>query len=60
MSRAFLKETDNPADDLPDRPISPHPNLVTLEGLAAMDADLGQLEEERRSIPPTTARRSPG
>ena len=35
MSRAFVKETDEILDELPDRPISPHPNLVTAEGLAA-------------------------
>ncbi|HEY1982976.1 MAG TPA: transcription elongation factor, partial [Xanthobacteraceae bacterium] len=33
MSRAFVKETDNAAD-LPERPVSAHPNLVTPEGLA--------------------------
>ncbi|HEY3815125.1 MAG TPA: transcription elongation factor GreA [Caulobacteraceae bacterium] len=42
MSVAFTKETDVEAHaaDLPDRPISPHPNLVTTEGLAALDAEL--------------------
>lgn len=41
MSVAFTKETDVEAHaaDLPDRPISPHPNLVTAEGLAAIDAE---------------------
>ena len=40
MSVAFTKEQDSEAAaaDLPDRPISPHPNLVTPEGLAALDA----------------------
>ncbi len=40
MSVAFTKEGDAEATaaDLPDRPISPHPNLVTAEGLAALDA----------------------
>jgi hypothetical protein len=37
MSRAFVKETDDQSVDLPDRPISPHPNLVTPEGLAAIE-----------------------
>ena len=40
MSVAFTKEGDAEATaaDLPDRPISPHPNLVTPEGLAALEA----------------------
>jgi transcription elongation GreA/GreB family factor len=44
MSVAFTKETDHEAAaaDLPDRPISPHPNLVTPEGLAALDAALAE------------------
>ncbi|WP_421932723.1 transcription elongation factor GreA [Phenylobacterium sp.] len=44
MSVAFTKEGDAEATaaDLPDRPISPHPNLVTVEGLAAIDAALAQ------------------
>ena len=42
MSVAFTREEDLEATaaDLPDRPISPHPNLVTPEGLAAMEAAL--------------------
>lgn len=44
MSVAFTKETDHEASaaDLPDRPISPHPNLVTREGLAQLDAALAE------------------
>lgn len=44
MSVAFTKEQDYEAAaaDLPDRPISPHPNLVTREGLAALDAALAE------------------
>lgn len=44
MSVAFTKEQDYEATaaDLPDRPISSHPNLVTAEGLAALDAALGE------------------
>ncbi|MGH6885883.1 MAG: transcription elongation factor, partial [Geminicoccales bacterium] len=35
MSRAFVKENDETAGavPLPDRPISPHRNLVTRRGL---------------------------
>lgn len=42
MSVAFTKEGDLEATaaDLPDRPISPHPNLVTREGLAHIEAEL--------------------
>jgi transcription elongation GreA/GreB family factor len=42
MSVAFTREEDYEATaaDLPDRPISPHPNLVTPEGLAQLDAAL--------------------
>lgn len=42
MSVAFTREEDYEAQaaDLPDRPVSPHPNLVTASGLAAIDAEL--------------------
>lgn len=42
MSVAFTREEDYEATaaDLPDRPVSPHPNLVTAEGLAAIEAEL--------------------
>lgn len=39
MSRAFVNE-DNLVEELPERPISPHPNFVTAAGLAAIDAAL--------------------
>ncbi|SPU45083.1 transcription elongation factor regulatory protein [Brevundimonas diminuta] len=42
MSVAFTREEDLEATaaDLPDRPISPHPNLVTPQGLAQIEAEL--------------------
>jgi transcription elongation GreA/GreB family factor len=42
MSVAFTREEDSEAAaaDLPDRPISPHPNLVTPQGLAQLEAGL--------------------
>ena len=42
MAVAFTREEDYEARaaDLPDRPISPHPNLVTASGLAAIEAEL--------------------
>jgi transcription elongation GreA/GreB family factor len=43
MSRAFIKEYDDAVEDLPDRPISTAPNLVTAEGLAAIEAEVAQL-----------------
>jgi len=44
MSVAFTKEEDSESNaaNLPDRPISPHPNLVTARGLAALDAALAE------------------
>ncbi len=40
MSVAFTKDEDHEAAaaNLPDRPISPHPNLVTPKGLAQLEA----------------------
>ena len=41
MSRAFVKEQDSDfVDDLPDRPISAHPNDVTEQGLILIEAAL--------------------
>lgn len=42
MSVAFTRDEDLEATaaDLPDRPLSPHPNLVTPAGLAAIEAAL--------------------
>ncbi len=48
MSVAFVKEesAETAAETLlPDRPISPHPNLVTAAGLKAMDLQLQQARE---------------
>lgn len=45
VSRAFIKESDgdDSPDLLPDRPISTHPNWVTAEGLAKIDAEIATL-----------------
>lgn len=42
MSVAFTKESDSEAvaADLPDRPVSAHPNLVTPDGLAQIEGEL--------------------
>ena len=46
MSRAFVKEGSGELDPLPDLPISPHPNYVTLRGLAALRDRLTATQEE--------------
>jgi len=48
MSSAFTKEQDddNPREDLPDRPVSPHRNLVTPEGLEQIERELARLHDE--------------
>lgn len=40
MSRAFVKETEMGSEELPDRPVSQHPNDVTPAGLDQIDAAL--------------------
>ena len=48
MSKAFTKEDDTGQEaDLPERAISPHPNLVTAEGLAQIEATIARLTEEQ-------------
>jgi len=47
VSRAFVKEQEDAVEELPDRPISPHPNLVTPEGLADLDEEIARLQAER-------------
>jgi transcription elongation GreA/GreB family factor len=45
MSRAFVKENDQAgAIPLPDRPISPHRNLVTRRGLRQIETKIGEFE----------------
>lgn len=48
MSRAFVKEAEGgeAIEELPDREISPHPNLVTAAGLAAIDAAIARLNDD--------------
>lgn len=47
MAVAFTREEDYEAQaaNLPDRPISAHPNLVTASGLAAIEAELAAARE---------------
>jgi transcription elongation GreA/GreB family factor len=49
MSRAFTRESDDDQAPLPERALSTHPNLVTPEGLAALEARARALEEERQA-----------
>ncbi len=46
MSRAFTKEQDDAPTDLGERPISPHRNLVTPNGLKMIDDELARLHRE--------------
>jgi hypothetical protein len=54
MSRAFVREQDIAAiEELPDRPISKHPNDVTSEGASQIDAELAAVRtayEARRQL----------
>jgi transcription elongation GreA/GreB family factor len=60
LSRAFVKE-DQSQIDLPDRPVSKHRNLVTPEGLVAIDAALGRFKAahqaalDKEDVPPAAA-----
>jgi transcription elongation GreA/GreB family factor len=46
MSRAFVKDQDDVVDEAPERPVSPHPNLVTERGLGLIDAEIERLRKE--------------
>jgi hypothetical protein len=46
MSRAFIKETDETVENLPDRPISSHPNMVTPKGFELIESALSRLRQE--------------
>jgi transcription elongation GreA/GreB family factor len=46
MSRAFTRESDDDPGTLPERPVSSHPNLVTPNGLAALEAQVKSLGNE--------------
>jgi transcription elongation GreA/GreB family factor len=45
MSRAFVKE-DDAGTPLPDRPISPHRNLVTRRGLRLIEEELARYQRD--------------
>jgi transcription elongation GreA/GreB family factor len=53
MGRAFVKESDSiaPAEEISERPISPHANFVTPQGLAQIDEELTRLAAEYAATP---------
>ena len=54
MSRGFVKEDDleHAGTDLPERPVSPHPNYVTPVGLKLLQQAAEKLEQERAELFP--------
>ena len=59
MSRGFVKEDDleHAGTDLPERPISPHPNYVTPTGLQQLQQLASDLEQQR--LPLTSRKEDP-
>jgi transcription elongation GreA/GreB family factor len=51
MSRAFVRETDGAEvpQDLPERPVSTHPNFVTARGLQQIESRIRELEAAREA-----------
>ena len=54
MSRGFVKEDDleHAGIDLPERPLSTHPNYVTPLGLRQLQQQVGELEQKRQQFAP--------
>lgn len=52
MSRGFVKEDDleHAGTDVPERPVSVHPNYVTANGYAQLQAEALKLEQEMLSL----------
>lgn len=55
MSRGFVKEDDleHAGTDLPERPVSEHPNYVTPTGLAQLQNQSTALDHERQQLTPS-------
>jgi transcription elongation GreA/GreB family factor len=51
MTRAFVRETDGAEvpQDLPERPVSSHPNFVTARGLQQIESHIHELEAAREA-----------
>jgi transcription elongation GreA/GreB family factor len=51
MSRAFVRENDGAEvpQDLPERPVSSHPNFVTVRGLQQIESRIHELEAAREA-----------
>ena len=49
MSRAFVKEQDGSdvPEDIPERPVSEHPNFVTVRGLQLIEQRVRELQAQR-------------
>jgi transcription elongation GreA/GreB family factor len=58
MSRAFTREDEggDALGGIGERPVSPHRNLVTAQGLAAIEAELARLRAELAQADPGTER----
>ena len=54
MSRGFVKEDDleHAGTDLPERPLSEHPNYVTPTGLQQLQQQAADLEQQRLELAP--------
>jgi len=52
LSRGFVKEDDleHAGTDVPERPVSPHPNYVTPQGLKQLQHDMQALDRERTAL----------
>lgn len=46
MSRAFVKDQDDLIEEAGERPVSPHPNLVSERGLALIDEEIERLRKD--------------
>ena len=57
MSRTFVRETEGDTAGLPDGLISPHSNLVTEAGLAAIGDSLSGFEAAHRAASDEGVRR---
>ena len=51
MSRAFVRENDGSevTQDVPERPVSSHPNFVTARGLRQIESHIHELEAAREA-----------